>query len=79
MKKTTQLMEELNGSDDINSFLSNNKDSLDRQDFARYLCELVKKKKMTKIRTKNRGHKNIPAKSNIWISDFCRSKTSKQG
>ena len=49
MKKTTQLMEELNGSDDINSFLSNNKDSLDRQDFARYLCELVKKKKMTKI------------------------------
>ena len=27
MKKTTQLMEELNGSDDINSFLSNNKDS----------------------------------------------------
>ena len=30
MKKTTQLMEELNGSDDINSFLSNNKDSLDR-------------------------------------------------
>lgn len=26
MKKTTQLMEELNGSDDINSFLSNNKD-----------------------------------------------------
>ena len=65
MKKTTQLMEELNGSDDINSFLSNNKDSLDRQDFARYLCELVKKK--------------IPAKSNIWISDICRSKTSKQG
>ena len=52
MKKTTQLMEELNGSDDINSFLSNNKD---------------------------RGHKNIPAKSNIWISDICRSKTSKQG
>ena len=46
MKKTTQLMEELNGSDDINSFLNNNKDSLDRQDFARYLCELVKKKKM---------------------------------
>ena len=37
MKKTTQLMEELNGSDDINSFLSNNKDSLDRQDFARYM------------------------------------------
>ena len=67
MKKTTQLMEELNGSDDINSFLSNNKDSLDRQDFARYLCD------------KDRGHKNIPAKSNIWISDFCRSKTSKQG
>ena len=49
MKKTTQLMEELNGSDDINSFLSNNKDSLDRQDFARYLCELVKKKKMRNI------------------------------
>ncbi|WP_443708293.1 helix-turn-helix domain-containing protein, partial [Ruminococcus bicirculans (ex Wegman et al. 2014)] len=49
MKKTTQLMEELNGSDDINSFLSNNKDSLDRQDFASYLCELLKKKKMTKI------------------------------
>jgi len=48
MKKTTQLMEELNGSDDINSFLSNNKDSLDRQDFASYLCELLKKKKMTK-------------------------------
>ena len=71
MKKTTQLMEELNGSDDINSFLSNNKDSLDRQDFARYLCELVKKKKMTKI--------EVPAKSNIWISDICRSKTSKQG
>ena len=45
MKKTTQLMEELNGSDDINSFLSNNKDSLDRQDFASYLCELLKKKK----------------------------------
>lgn len=75
MKKTTQLMEELNGSDDINSFLSNNKDSLDRQDFARYLCELVKKKKDDK----DRGHKNIPAKSNIWISDICRSKTSKQG
>ena len=50
--KTTQLMEELNGSDDINSFLSNNKDSLDRQDFARYLCELVKKKKKTKIEVK---------------------------
>ena len=45
MKKTTQLMEELNGSDAINSFLSNNKDSLDRQDFASYLCELLKKKK----------------------------------
>ena len=46
MKKTTQLMEELNGSDDINSFLSNNKDSLDRQDFARYLWRVhVEKKK----------------------------------
>lgn len=58
-------MEELNGSDDINSFLSNNKDSLDRQDFASYLCELLKRKD-----DKDRGHKNIPAKSNIWISDF---------
>ena len=59
MKKTTQLMEELNGSDDINSFLSNNKDSLDRQDFARYLCELVKKKKMTKIEAR------LPSKDKI--------------
>lgn len=49
MKPTTQLMEELNGSDDISNFLDENKDSLDRQNFARYLCELIKKKKMTKI------------------------------
>ena len=45
MKKQHSLWRSLNGSDDINSFLSNNKDSLDRQDFARYLCELVKRKR----------------------------------
>lgn len=49
MKKTAQLMDELNGSDDISNFLNENKDSLDRQTFASYLCELMKKQKMTKI------------------------------
>lgn len=49
MKSTSALMNELNGSEDIGAFLSKNKESLDAQSFADYLCRLVKEHKTTKI------------------------------
>ena len=58
MKPTTQLMNELNGSEDISDFLNDNKESLDKLSFTRYLGELAKQQKMTKIEVINGAQLN---------------------